>query len=185
MANPYYNTGTNHTDYTQGHTMPQSPFQQHPNTTGTAPTPHLPVYQHSPYAVHPLPPHTHPGYATAGDHGVLQYSPAIHHPGARWVNSLETDDNILKYRQDEPEPDYEMDHQSQDPQQQQMQQMQAQTASHESQTHANLQPHPPIATISTQPEQMSPATRPGVIRTGMLLTSPPTIGCKNTDEWQS
>lgn len=166
MANPYYNTGANHTDYTQGHTIPQSPFQQpHPNTAGTTSTQHLPVYQHSPYSVHPLPPHTHPGYVTSSEHGVLQYTPTIHHPHGRWTGSLETEET---YRQDDPEPDYEMDHQPQDQQQQQqhMPSMQGPTATHESQTHANLQPHPPITSVSQQPEQMSPATRPGVIRTG-------------------
>jgi hypothetical protein len=183
MANPYYNPGTNHTDYTQGHSMPQSPFQQsHSNPTGTTAQqqqqqqqqPHLPVYQQSPFTVHTLPPH--PGYATGADHNVLQYTPTMHHSHTgRWVDSMETEDNMLtKYRQEDPEPDYEMDHhQSQDhPQQQQqqhMQSMQAPSVSHESQTHAALQQqqHPPIAAVSTQPEQMSPATRPGVIRTGM------------------
>ena len=170
MANPYYNTGTNHTDYTQSHTMPQSPFQQvHPGTTTAATTQHaVPMYQHSPYAVHPLPPNAHTGYTTSGDHGVLQYaSAAIHHPhgATRWVNSLdETQDNIMKYRQEEPEPDYEMDHQSQDHQQQQH--LQTMQAPAESQTHANLQAHPPITSVSNQAEQMSPAARPGVIRTG-------------------
>ena len=167
MANPYYNTGVNHTDYTQSHAMPQSPFQQsHSNTTGTTSAQHLPVYQHSPYSVHPIPPHAHPGYVTSTEHSVLQYAPTIHHPhgAARWTNSLETEE---PYRQDDPEPDYEMDHQPQDQQQQpHMHSMQAPTATHESQTHANLQPHPPITSVSQQPEQMSPATRPGVIRTG-------------------
>lgn len=174
MANPYYNTGTSNTDYTQGHTMPQSPFQQsHSNQTGTAAQHNIPVYQQSPYAVHPLPQHAHPGYATTGDHGVLQYTPTMHHPhDGRWVNSLEAEENILtKYRQEDPEPDYEMDHQSQDHQQQQQQQhmqsMQGPAVTHESQTHANLQQHPPITTVSTQPEQMSPTTRPGGIRTGI------------------
>jgi hypothetical protein len=175
MANPYYNTGTNHTDYSQGHTMPQSPFQQsHQNPAATSQ--HLPVYQHSPYAVHPSLPHAHAGYTTSGDPGVLQYPGTIHHaPGAgRWV-SMETDEDLLnKYRQDEPDPDYEMDHQSHDhPQQQQQQHLQTMqappTASHESQSHPNLQPHPPMPSLPSQPEQMSPATRPGVIRTGALF----------------
>ena len=202
MANPYYNPGTNHTDYTQGHSMPQSPFQQsHPNASAVQASAaaaaaaaaavvqqqqqqqqqqHLPVYQHSPYTVHQLPPHAHPGYGTATDHGALQYAPTMHHPhSGRWVNinSMETDDGMLnKYRQDEPEPDYEMDHQSQDHPQQQhsqhMQQMQAPSASHESQTHASLQSLPPIAAISNQPEQMSPATRPTAIRTGKFSSLP-------------
>jgi len=175
MANPYYNTGTTHTDYSQGHSMPQGPFQQsHQSQSATQ---HLPVYQHSPYAVHPSLPHAHTGYSTSGDHGVLQYPPTIHHaPGAgRWVG-METDEELLnKYRPDDPEPDYEMDHQSQDhPQQQQhLQSMQAPpTASHESQAHATLQPHTPMTSLPSQPEQMSPATRPGVVRTGALF-------CKN------
>jgi hypothetical protein len=175
--------------------MPQSPFQQsHSNTSAAQASAaaaaaaaavaaqqqqqqqHLPVYQHSPYTVHPLPPH--PGYATATDHSGMQYAPAMHHPhSGRWVNinSMETDDGMLnKYRQDDPEPDYEMDHQSQDhPQQQQpqhMQQMQAPSTSHESQTHASLQSLPPIAAVSNQSEQMSPATRPTGIRTGKFFT---------------
>lgn len=174
MANPYYNAGPNHTDYSQGHTMPQSPFQQsHQNTTPTAAAQHLPVYQHSPYAVHSLPPQTHPTYATTSDHNVLQYAPTMHHAhGNRWVESLDPEENLLnKYRQDEPEPDYEIDHQSQDHHQQQsMQPLQGTAVSHESQTNANMQAHPPIASASTQPEQMSPAIRPGVIRTGTLPT---------------
>jgi hypothetical protein len=92
---------------------------------------------------------------------------------------METEEDMLnKYRQqaEDPEADYEMDHQSHDHQQQQQQQqqqqhlqpMQAQSsnATHESQSHANLQPHPPITSVSNQPEQMSPATRPSVVRTG-------------------
>jgi len=169
MSNPYYNTGSNHTDYTQGsHALPQSPFQQaHPNTTGTATQQHLPVYQQSPYTVHPLPPH---GYATAAsDHGVLQYTTTVHHPHtARWVNSIDPDENMLtKYRQEDPEPDYEMDQDHQ--QQQHMQSMQAPTGQQESQSHASLQHHPPITSLSAQPESMSPATRPGGIRTGIIL----------------
>jgi hypothetical protein len=172
MANPYYNTSTNHTDYSQSHTIPQSAFQQsHQNPAATSQ--HLPVYQQSPYAVHPSLPHAHAGYPTSGDPGALQYPTTIHHaPGAgRWV-SMDTEEDMLnKYRQDETDPDYEMDHQSHDhPQQQHLQTMQAPpTASHESQTHANLQPHPPMTSLPSQPEQMSPATRPGVIRTGALF----------------
>jgi hypothetical protein len=72
-----------------------------------------------------------------------------------------------------------MDHQSQDhPQQQQhLQSMQAPpTASHESQAHATLQPHTPMTALPSQPEQMSPATRPGVVRTGRRGRPP---GSKN------
>jgi hypothetical protein len=181
--------------------MPQSPFQQsHPNTSAAqasavaaaaAAQQHLPVYQHSPYTVHPLPPHS--GYATAADHGALQYAPTMHHPhSGRWLNlnSMETDDGMLnKYRQDDPEPDYEMDHQSQDhPQQQQpqhMQQMQAPSASHESQTHASLQSLPPIAAVSNQPEQMSPATRPTGIRTGKFFTPLLIIFCADHDYYRT
>jgi len=163
MAHPYYNTGTNHTDYTQTHTLPQSPFQQpHASTTtATATTQHVPMYQHSPYTVHPLPHNAHPGYPTSGDHGVLQYTPpTMHHPHetSRWVNSLDaSEDNILKYRQEEAATDYELDHTPQDHQQQQQ----------------HLQTHPPITSVSTQPEQVSPASRPGVIRTGMSLQFDP------------
>ena len=149
--------------------MPQSPFQQsHQNPTATAQ--HLPVYQHSPYTVHTLPPH---GYATTGDHSVL-YPQTIHHPhsGGRWVSTMETEDDMLnKYRQEDTEADYEMDHQSHDhPQQQHLQPMQAPPpASHESQSHPTLQPHPPMTSLPSQPEQMSPAARPGVVRTGALF----------------
>jgi len=51
-----------------------------------------------------------------------------------------------------------------------MQQMQAPSTSHESQTHASLQSLPPIAAVSNQSEQMSPATRPTGIRTGKFFT---------------
>jgi hypothetical protein len=42
-------------------------------------------------------------------------------------------------------------------------------ASHESQSHPTLQPHPPMTSLPPQPEQMSPAARPGVVRTGALF----------------
>jgi hypothetical protein len=167
MANPYYNTGTNHSDFTQGHAMPQSPFQQTLPGTTTA-TQHL--YQHSPYAVHTLPPHGpttahHPGYTTTSDHGVLQYASAMqpHSHDTRWVDEAEM---LEKYRQDQPPPDYEIDqHQDHHQQQQQQQLMQVQThPAQESQTHAPLQP--PVTSISNHPEPMSPATRPSVIKTG-------------------
>jgi hypothetical protein len=92
----------------------------------------------------------------------------MHHPhSGRWVSNLDTDENLLaKYRQEDPDPDYEMDQDHQ--QQQHMPSMQAPIAQHESQTHANLQQHPPITSVSAQPESMSPATRPGGIRTGIF-----------------
>jgi hypothetical protein len=168
MANPYYNPGANHSDYAQGHTLPQSPFTQaHPSTAGTTPTGHLPVYSHSPYAVHSLPPHAHTSYSQGNDHSVLQYSSAIHPSTQRWVGPLETEDALLKYRQDDPDDDYEMDHQSQDHRTTHLQQqMQAQNVSHESQPHAQLQAHPPMASVPQQQEQMSPANPAVSLRTG-------------------
>jgi hypothetical protein len=157
MANPYYNTGTNHSDYQQ---VPQSPFQQ--STTPT--TQHL--YQHSPYAVHPLSQHAHTGYATADGHSVLYTPTTLHHSG-RWV-FFNSKDHVNVF-QDDTDPDYEMDQQTHD-HHQQLQQLQAPSAQQDSQPHQNLQPHPPMPSISNQPEQTSPAIRPGVVRTGTFFT---------------
>lgn len=72
--------------------------------------------------------------------------------------------------QDDTDPDYEMDQQTHD-HHQQLQQLQAPSAQQDSQPHQNLQPHPPMPSISNQPEQTSPVVRPGVIRTGMFSHS--------------
>jgi hypothetical protein len=176
MANPYYNTGAGQSDYTQGHGMSQPPYQQtHPGTAGTT-AQHL--YQHSPYAVHSLPPSTashHPGYATTGDHGVLQYAQTIptHPHDTRWVDT-ETDllEKYHSHRADQPPPDYEIDqhqdHHAQHAQQQRLQSLQttAVTPTQETQTHAGLQAGQPITSVASQSDSMSPSTRPNVIRTG-------------------
>ena len=171
MANQYFNTGTNHTDYTQGHGLPQSPFQQ-AHTAATASTPqHLPVYQHSPYAVHPVPPPTHGGYTAPGEHGVIHYHAPLHHASQhRWVNSLDDATMLDKYR-DESESAYEMDHHPQPNHQQQQQPGPSQQHMHAMQAQqsaeANMQQPPPItASMSGHTEHMSPAIQPAVVRTG-------------------
>jgi hypothetical protein len=184
MANPYYNTGANHADYSQGHTF-------HPNasaaaagaaTTTSAPNTgqqqqHIPVYSQSPYTVHPLPPSQTASYSTTADHSVLGYPPMQHHhhhpqDAPRWVGS---DDDIMDYRQQPQQQqvdrgdEYEMEQQHLQSIQQQGPPPQAQSQqsqSHESQTLPTLQPHPPMSAIRTQPEQMSPSGRPGGTRTG-------------------
>lgn len=186
MANPYYNTGASQSDYSQGHGMSQSPYQQtHPGTASSTAAQHLPVYQHSPYAVHPLPPtttttHHHPGYTTAGDHGVLQYAQAMptHPHDTRWVDA-ETD-LLEKYhhRPDQPQPDYEIDQHSD--QQQHLQSMQAQTQpTQESQAHATLQSQQPITSVASQSDPMSPLTRPNVIRSGASISLLLFLKCEN------
>jgi len=150
MANQYFNTGTNHTDYTQGHGLPQSPFQQ-AHTAATASTPqHLPVYQHSPYAVY--------------------HAPLHHASQHRWVNSLDDATMLDKYR-DESESAYEMDHHPQPNHQQQQQPGPSQQHMHAMQAQqsaeANMQQPPPItASMSGHTEHMSPAIQPAVVRTG-------------------
>jgi hypothetical protein len=167
MANQYYNTGANHAEYSP---MPQSgPFQQQNSASTTATQQqqqqqqqHL--YHHSPYTVHPLSQHAHAGYATSDSHGVLAYTPTMH--PSRWVCNHQKVAKTNLCVQDDTDPDYEMDQQTHDHQQQHLQAMQAPAAPQESQSHANLQSHPPLTAGSNPPEQMSPATRPGVVRTG-------------------
>jgi len=173
MANPYYNTGTNHADYTQGHALPQSPFQQ-PHSAGTASSTsqHLPVYQQSPYAVHPIPPPPHNAYANPGEPAVLHYhAPLPQTSGHRWVNSLDESSMLGKYR-DEPDPAYDMDHHSQPQNHQQQQQSGPSSQQHlhamqaQQSAESNMQPQPINTSMSSHTEHMSPATHPAAVRTG-------------------
>lgn len=161
--------------------MPQSPFQQsqQPHHSGAQSAPTTPataaastsVYQHSPYAVHSLPPH--PAFVQTGDHqNVVQYASALHHShGSRWVSGLDSPDN---YRHGTEDPNtsssYEIDHHQQptdhqpslQPPQQHLQSMQGPSAHGESQSLPALQP-----ITSTQTEPMSPAQPHGIIVRGI------------------